>query len=97
MNSQAALQAQPETPTPSRANLLQRHELGGLAEVAPVQPGSHDAREILLDRYLKFSLPGDYEIRCEFDARLTDELLTPVGISEFRGTIKLKLRGGNTR
>jgi len=46
---------------------------------------------------MAFSLPGDYEIRCEFDARLKDELLTPAGFSEFRGTIHLKLHGGNTR
>src|SRR5882762_9619415 len=66
-------------------------ELGGLAEVIMLEPGMKGSRAVLLNRYIRFIQPGKYQIRCEFDVDVGDQLLNREGRVEVRGTVYLNV------
>lgn len=68
------------------------YEFGGLAEIITLEPGMKGSKEILLNRYIQFIEPGEFQIGCEFDAEVTDELLTQqIAREEIRDTIHLNV------
>jgi hypothetical protein len=68
------------------------YELGGLAKVITLGPGMKGSMAILLNRYIQFIEPGKYQIRCEFDAEIKDELLTGhIAREEIRDTFYLNV------
>ena len=64
-------------------------EFGGFTEVVRLEPGENGSKDILLNRYIQFIELGKYQIRCEFDIEIGDELLHPITRAEFRDTIYL--------
>lgn len=66
-------------------------EFGGLAGVIVLEPGMKDSQPVLLNRYLRFTGPGEYQIKCEFDPELEDEFLNAKGTVAIRDTVFLRL------
>ena len=66
-------------------------ELGGLAEVIMLEPRMKGSIAVLLNRYIRFIQPGKYQIRCQVDLEVGDELLNPEARVEVRDTVCLNL------
>jgi HEAT repeat protein len=67
------------------------NEMGGLEEVIRLAPGEAGQKDVLLNRYLRFTAPGQYIIDAELDFTVRDEQSTIRGTEPIRDRLTLSL------
>jgi hypothetical protein len=79
------------TAAPGVISLNPYYEMGGLEQVIRLGPGETGHHDIVLDRYLQFTAPGEFVIDAEFDVLVRDEQFVIRAREQIRDRFKLSI------